>query len=63
MDIEKLLDHMTTDPTFTDRLRTNPEAALTEAGVEPTPELIATIEENDPSEDLAARISKRFRRS
>lgn len=62
MENDALLEKVTADPAFADRLKADPEAALRSIGVEPTPELLEAVAESGDGESLAARISKAFRK-
>jgi hypothetical protein len=55
------LSKLTADPGFADKLRAKPEETLREMGVDPTSELVETINGASTNEELTARINKRTR--
>ena len=60
--IESLVKRITSDPRLAERLRADPEGTLRAEGIDPTPELVAAVKEGGSGEELAARISKGFKR-
>ena len=60
-DIETLVERITADPGFADRLRADPEQVLRSVGIEPTADLVEAVSGATGSEALTARISKAYR--
>jgi hypothetical protein len=50
MDLQSLVNRITTDPAFATALSENPEQTLRDAGVEPTPEIIDALKGLDPAQ-------------
>ena len=61
MGIDALSEKVAATPAFADRLKSDPEAALRSIGMEPTPELLATVTQTGGGEELAARINEAMR--
>jgi hypothetical protein len=61
MGVDELMERVGSDPGFAARLREDPEATLESVGVEPEEGLVEAITEAGDGEDLAVRISKRWR--
>ena len=60
-EMESLVERITSDPSFAEQLRTDPQEALRSMGIEPTPDVLTAVSEGGSGEELAARISKRAR--
>ena len=60
-DMESLVERITADPGFADRLRADPVEVLRSVGIEPTADLVEAVSSATGSEVLAARISKAYR--
>jgi len=59
--IDAVLDRWMNDPTFTEQLRTDPDATLRSCGIDPDDETLARFKSLDydaPIEELQARVSK-----
>jgi len=50
MDVQSLVNRITTDPAFAKALSENPEQALRDAGVEPTSEMVDALKGLDPAQ-------------
>ena len=60
-EVDAFMDRWMNDPSFARRLKADPKAALTSCGIQPSEELIKSLEGVDattPVEELQKRISK-----